>query len=240
MKKTRLFHLIAFLSTALFAALQWVDPVIIREEIEGKTYDLRVRLREMFRTPAAPGGIVIVSVDEKSIAQVGRWPWDRRVMARLVEGIAAGGPKVIGIDILFSEKDEKESDERLAAALRTAGNAVLAAGFIVPKGAKEVTAPKGTPDALFDASFMEVRSVPGIPWRKFAIQAESAIPPLPEFAAVSSVGHVYSLPDADGVLRVCEFARIKGGKAFDPDVAWFGQLLEQIGQPMGEPIDTGH
>jgi len=46
--------------------------------------------------------------------------------------------------------------------------------------------------------------------------------------------------DADGVLRVCEFARIKGGKAFDPDVAWFGQLLEQIGQPMGEPIDTGH
>jgi pyrophosphate--fructose-6-phosphate 1-phosphotransferase len=37
--------------------------------------------------------------------------------------------------------------------------------------------------------------------------------------------------DAGDVLRVIEFPRIKGGKAFDPSVPWFRELLEEIGQP---------
>jgi diphosphate-dependent phosphofructokinase len=37
--------------------------------------------------------------------------------------------------------------------------------------------------------------------------------------------------DAGDVLRVVEFPRIKGGKAFDPSVPWFRDLLDEIGQP---------
>lgn len=37
--------------------------------------------------------------------------------------------------------------------------------------------------------------------------------------------------DAGDVLRVVEFPRIKGGKAFDPSVPWFRGLLDEIGQP---------
>jgi pyrophosphate--fructose-6-phosphate 1-phosphotransferase len=37
--------------------------------------------------------------------------------------------------------------------------------------------------------------------------------------------------DAGDELRVVEFSRIKGGKAFDPSVSWFRELLEEIGQP---------
>ena len=36
--------------------------------------------------------------------------------------------------------------------------------------------------------------------------------------------------EAGGVLRVCEFGRIKGGKAFDPSQPWFRELLQEIGQ----------
>ena len=36
-----------------------------------------------------------------------------------------------------------------------------------------------------------------------------------------------------GELRVIEFERIKGGKPFDIDVPWFGELLDAIGQPKG-------
>ncbi|MDQ1286956.1 MAG: diphosphate-dependent phosphofructokinase [Actinomycetota bacterium] len=39
--------------------------------------------------------------------------------------------------------------------------------------------------------------------------------------------------EAGDVLRVCEFPRIKGGKAFNPDVPWFEDLLTEIGQPKG-------
>jgi pyrophosphate--fructose-6-phosphate 1-phosphotransferase len=36
-------------------------------------------------------------------------------------------------------------------------------------------------------------------------------------------------------LRAIEFSRIGGGKPFDIDVPWFGELLEAIGQPKGVP-----
>jgi pyrophosphate--fructose-6-phosphate 1-phosphotransferase len=37
-------------------------------------------------------------------------------------------------------------------------------------------------------------------------------------------------------LRAIEFPRIKGGKAFDVSVKWFGALLKDIGQPMGKVV----
>lgn len=46
--------------------------------------------------------------------------------------------------------------------------------------------------------------------------------------------------EAGDALRVCEFPRIKGGKAFDASVPWFRELLEQIGQPMGTPAASAH
>jgi diphosphate-dependent phosphofructokinase len=46
--------------------------------------------------------------------------------------------------------------------------------------------------------------------------------------------------DAGDELRVIEFPRIKGGKAFDADQQWFGDLLAGIGQPKGAPAHTEH
>jgi pyrophosphate--fructose-6-phosphate 1-phosphotransferase len=40
-------------------------------------------------------------------------------------------------------------------------------------------------------------------------------------------------------LRAIEFARIKGGKPFDVQVAWFGALLAGIGQPLGAAVAPG-
>jgi pyrophosphate--fructose-6-phosphate 1-phosphotransferase len=46
--------------------------------------------------------------------------------------------------------------------------------------------------------------------------------------------------DRDGELRIIEFPRIKGGKPFDIDQPWFGQLLEEIGQPKGARAAVAH
>jgi len=47
--------------------------------------------------------------------------------------------------------------------------------------------------------------------------------------------------EAGDLLRVCEFPRIKGGKAFDPDAApWFLDVLTDIGQPKGKPLHPSH
>ncbi|MGC3957687.1 MAG: pyrophosphate--fructose-6-phosphate 1-phosphotransferase [Verrucomicrobiota bacterium] len=41
-------------------------------------------------------------------------------------------------------------------------------------------------------------------------------------------------------LRAIEFARIKGGKPFNIQTDWFGQLLKDIGQPMGATVEVKH
>ena len=47
--------------------------------------------------------------------------------------------------------------------------------------------------------------------------------------------------DRGGELRAIEFARIKGGKPFDVDVPWYGELLAGMGQPKSEKVaGAGH
>ena len=46
--------------------------------------------------------------------------------------------------------------------------------------------------------------------------------------------------DRGNVLRAIEFPRIKGGKPFDIDTAWFNQTLSEIGQSKGAKVATSH
>jgi pyrophosphate--fructose-6-phosphate 1-phosphotransferase len=41
-------------------------------------------------------------------------------------------------------------------------------------------------------------------------------------------------------LRAIEFERIKGGKPFNLQTEWFGQLLKDIGQPMSAVVEMKH
>ena len=71
--------------------------------VEFKAYDLRAKLRETLKSPDE---IALVTIDEASIAQLGRWPWDRSRVAAGIDKIAAAGPKVIGLNVLFSEPEQ--------------------------------------------------------------------------------------------------------------------------------------
>jgi adenylate cyclase len=57
--------------------------------------------------------IVIVEVDSPSLAEFGRWPWHRNRMAHLVDNLMALQPKVVGFDIVFSERDQIVSSDFL-------------------------------------------------------------------------------------------------------------------------------
>jgi len=60
-------------------------------------------------------------------------------------------------------------------------------------------------------------------------------------AALRGESGVVGQDEAAGdVLRAIEFPRIKGGKAFDTDVAWFGDLLAAIGQTKGPKVHVEH
>jgi len=56
---------------------------------------------------------VVVAIDEKSLAELGQWPWPRTVMADLIKAINRAGPAAIGIDVLMPEPD-RMSPARIA------------------------------------------------------------------------------------------------------------------------------
>lgn len=201
MKKTYLFYLITLASTVLFGSLNLFDPTIIREQLESRTYDLRLNIKDSLVANPPSENILIVAIDEKSIADIGRWPWHRDLMAELITRISDNRPKVIGLDIMFSERENPETDARLANAIKEAGNVVLATAFIVPEGKLQPVVQKDLPDSLWNAAFMVVRGEKEIQWKKFAVNADSVLMPIDEVAAVSTLGHVYSHPDRDGSLR---------------------------------------
>ena len=68
----------------------------------------------------APTDIVIVAIDDTSLAQIGRWPWRRAVHAALLGRLRAAGARAVALDIVFSEPDpvSPQDDALLAAALR--------------------------------------------------------------------------------------------------------------------------
>jgi CHASE2 domain-containing sensor protein/signal transduction histidine kinase len=65
--------------------------------------------------PAADRDILLVAIDDPSLAAIGKWPWDRSVHARLIEKLQAKQPRTISFDILLSEGGT--GDAELAAAM---------------------------------------------------------------------------------------------------------------------------
>ncbi len=50
--------------------------------------------------------VVIIDIDEKSLAQLGQWPWERDQVAQLLEKLAENGAGIIGLDMVFAEADK--------------------------------------------------------------------------------------------------------------------------------------
>jgi adenylate cyclase len=86
---------------------------------ELKASDLRMYVT---RPPPPTGAVVIAAIDDKSIAELGHWPWPRSVEARLTDALRDYKAAVVGYDVLFSEHDEDDVQARqIGARLKALG-----------------------------------------------------------------------------------------------------------------------
>ncbi len=69
------------------------------QSLERKAYDIGVRATD--RTPSER--IAVIAIDDASIGNIGRWPWPRDVHAKLTDTLKAGGAKVVGNLVFFTE-----------------------------------------------------------------------------------------------------------------------------------------
>jgi adenylate cyclase len=66
------------------------------------------------RGPLSPNSdVVIAKIDEKSLDTLGRWPWPRQTMAKLVQRLHEYEAEVIGFDIIFSSPQINSDHEAL-------------------------------------------------------------------------------------------------------------------------------
>lgn len=74
--------------------------------LDNLTHDMFFRINAYINNQAkGDDRIKIVDIDEKSLASLGQWPWDRDILACLVYKLNAAS--VVGFDIYFAESDKR-------------------------------------------------------------------------------------------------------------------------------------
>ncbi|WP_281886088.1 CHASE2 domain-containing protein [Paenibacillus sp. YYML68] len=124
--------------------------------------------------------IVVIGIDERSIKEVGPYPWDRTVYVDLIQKLQQGGAKVIGFDIeLYTESSKPESDRLLAAELAKHDNIILPS------------------HAQLEGQFNRSTTVKA----GQLIQAQGVQQPIPLFREHVKRAHINAAFDMDGVIR---------------------------------------
>jgi adenylate cyclase len=96
------------------------------DRLENVSLDWRYALAGVRKVPR---GVVIVAIDDATIAQAGSFPLPRTALARIVRGVAAHNPQVVAIDVLLIDPGPEEADLGLVQALRGARTVIGAAGL---------------------------------------------------------------------------------------------------------------
>jgi adenylate cyclase len=181
--------LIAFLAIMITAWSQWLTT-------PGETHLANEWLRDHFiraRASDAPESrILVVDIDESSLAAIGPWPWPRERLADLAENLlAAYGAKGVALDLVLPEPGNIEGDERLAMFAKT-GPLVLAQAFdyTVRSAPLRVGTLNGGIQATEDVAF-GIKPIP----------ASGFIGNHAGLAQTKTFGNIGFIPDQDGMIR---------------------------------------
>ena len=126
----------------LIVAVATLAGMIVQWRAPGLSLYARDWLTRSRGELAEPDDIVIVAIDDESIAKLGRFPWPREYSARLLDSISAAHPKAISLDVLFTEPSDQTADDLLAAAIKNAGNVVIPAQLTEQRDAPETSRSK--------------------------------------------------------------------------------------------------
>jgi serine phosphatase RsbU (regulator of sigma subunit)/CHASE2 domain-containing sensor protein len=107
----RLFVRIFLTGVMLTAVVLVADGMGMLANLERWLYDKRAENCQFF-TPPPSDQLVHLDIDDKAVDAIGRWPWPRSRMARIVEEIGRAKPKALAIDVLYAEPEEVEQPDR--------------------------------------------------------------------------------------------------------------------------------
>ncbi len=176
---------------------------------------------------APPTGVVLVDIDEASLAQLGPWPWPRPVLAELAQRLRERGARLQIWDLFLPEP--APGDEALNAAL---GGAAPAPDIVIGQVLildPQVQAPPrlGTPRPSAGAPDL---CAPG--------QAITGHFGTADSLPASRVGHITATPDVDGALRRLPAVLCQGAGRFPQLTLAAAELLQPQASWQLQPGNT--
>jgi CHASE2 domain-containing sensor protein len=153
-----------------------------------------VILKNRFSSPLPSSEILIVDIDERSLAalsdQHGRWPWSRDVLADGLQKFNDLGARAVLFNVLLSDPDKNNLDADAAMEVTAQMNRATAFPLIRLN-------PKN--DAL---SQLQVAQIPGVKLKAKQSETTTLAVILPMFAAMHDrLGVANQKPDEDGIVR---------------------------------------
>ena len=122
--------------TFLVVALYYMQIDFI-ESFEARTYDMR---QQSIRHSISPDkDIVIIAIDDKSVAELGRFPWSREFFADFIDYASQSKAKAILLDVIFPEDQSIYIDRRLALSIKNSGITTLPTAFEFSKDGSAIS-----------------------------------------------------------------------------------------------------
>jgi signal transduction histidine kinase len=220
---------------AILCAAGAVAPPALLTRLNDGAGDLLRRAAPLTRPDPR---VVIVDVDERSLAAVGQWPWRRDRVAALVDRLRTLGARTVALDVVFGEADRTASDDRadqqFADTLRRGGVVLgYALTFGAPSGG-DIRGSGSSPEARgrgFSDPPCPIQPLPVTvvepkgsdhAWPMF--EATGAICSVSVLsAAAGASGFLNATPDSDGILRRMPLAIQMQGRVY-PSLALAASL----------------
>jgi len=206
----------------------------VLERLDNIIYDTRLRA-------TMPGTfderVVIVDIDEKSLAEVGRWPWSRNRLAELTNELFDRQKiALLGFDVVFAEPDDSSGLKRLREmaqnelrdqpgfidklrqmqgaldydamfAKSLEGRAVVLGYYLT--GDRDGFTSGVLPEPVMDKSALQGRPIKFTTWNGYGSNIASIA------KAAPIAGHFNPIPERDGVVRSLPLIADYQGKYYE-------------------------
>jgi serine/threonine-protein kinase len=255
-------RLFAMGAAALVAALAITTNAV--SAFDGWLFDAGQRLSE--RAPSAD--VVVVEVDDASLARIGPWPWPRHLQARLIDRLAEGGASVIvdtlpfdlpedarGLDEIRRLARLTETDlslashtgllsqlQRSAAALDTdsqlAASIARTQNTILSTGASAAAVVSKEKRNPSPTSASQLATLTWPPGLT-QVPLRDFRWPLPKLLkGASGVGHIAMTPDRDGVLRTHDLSLLTPAGRAVPSVVLAAVAQYRGARAVSQPLSV--
>ena len=205
--------------TVALSVAHWNKPEWL-SFLDYKVYDQLLAQRPR---PPLSGHVAVIDLDEKSLAEVGQWPWPRHQIALLLGRLKQYGALAVGMDVIFAEPDQtspenirrklaslgvnmdftglpddlRDNDRLLA---RMLGDGPYVLGYFFTYQARDSATAQACKLPPARLAVRRVQAGSEAPLQ--LAQAYSAVCPLPELAAAGGwAGFFNSFPDRDNLVR---------------------------------------